>query len=146
MPPRPAILLGLAGLLPALLACVIALAGPVEWSARAATVCATYDATVLSFLGGAWWGMGARGGAGLPPIGPVLVAGVLPALAAWAALLIDRGAGLMLIGLLFLGTLSGDAWLQRAGLAPDWWMRLRVPLSVAMGAVALVLGAATLRR
>lgn len=139
-------LLGAAGLLPALFACVIALAGPVEWRGHAATVCATYDAIVLSFLGGAWWGFGARSGGNLPPVGPVLVAGVLPALAAWASLLIDRGGGLMLIGLLFLATLSGDAWLQRAGLAPDWWMRLRVPLSVAMGAVALVLGAATLQQ
>lgn len=139
-------LLGAAGLLPALIACVIALVGPVEWSARAATVCATYDATVLSFLGGAWWGLGAGGGHNRPPIGPVLIAGVLPALAAWAALLIDRGGGLMLIGLLFLATLSGDAWLARAGLAPEWWMRLRVPLSIAMGVVAIVLGAAVTRQ
>ena len=60
-------------------------------------------------------------------------ASVLPSLAGWAALLLDRGAGLMALGLLFLVVLPGDLWLARAGLAPGWWMRLRVPLSVGHG-------------
>lgn len=130
--------------MPALAACVTVLLGPVEWHAEAATVCATYDATILSFLGGAWWGIAARAG-GVRPLGPVLIASVLPALAAWGALLIPRGGGLMLIGLLFLVALSGDAWLQRARLAPQWWLKLRVPLSIGMGALAMLVGAVTLR-
>lgn len=137
-------LLGLGGLLPALAACLVAIAGPVEWRGHAATVCATYDATILSFLGGAWWGLAARGD-GVRSLGTVLAVSVLPALAAWDALLIDRGGGLMLIGLLFLATLRGDAWLMRGRLAPAWWLRLRVPLSVGMAALALATGAATMR-
>ena len=141
-PPRPALLLGLGGLLPPLAACVVVLAGPVEWHATAATVCATYDAVILSFLGGAWWGLAARGD--LPrPLGGVLAASVLPALAGWCAMLIARTVGLMLLGLLFLVALSGDAWLARKRLAPAWWMRLRVPLSLGMAAIALVTGVAT---
>ncbi len=134
-------MLGLGGLLPPLAACVTVLAGPVEWRGDAAMICATYDAVVLAFLGGAWWGLAAREG-NPRPLGPILAASVLPALAGWGALLIDRMGGLMLLGLLFLSTLPGDVWLARSGLAPAWWLRLRVPLSVAMAVLALVTGAA----
>ena len=144
IPPRPALYLGLAGLLPVVGACVALLWGPVEWGPRAATVCATYAAVVLSFLGGAWWGMASAGTAPRPPAG-VFCASVLPSLAGWAALLMDRGAGLMTLGLLFLVVLPGDLWLARAGLAPGWWMRLRVPLSLGMGGLAIVAGAAVAR-
>lgn len=134
-------MLGLGGLLPALAACATLLWGPAVWSATAATVCATYDAVVLSFLGGAWWGLAA--GNGMPrPLAGVLAVSVLPSLAAWGALLLDRGSGLIALGLLFLVLLPGDLWLMRAGMAPSWWMRLRVPLSLGMGAVAIVSGAA----
>lgn len=124
---------------------VAVLAGPVEWRAAAATVCATYLAIILSFLGGAWWGLASRGasrGDWPRPIAAVLAASVLPSLAAWTALLIDRASGLMLLGLLFLAVLPGDAWLTRGGLAPAWWLALRVPLSLGMAALALVAGAA----
>ena len=134
-------LLGFAGLLPATAACLVAVAGPVEWRAEAATVCATYAAAILSFLGGAWWGLAARG-EWPKPMTAVLFASVLPSLAAWGALLMERGGGLMLIGLLFVGVLPGDAWLARAGLAPPWWLRLRVPLSLGMAALTLLTGGA----
>lgn len=133
-------LLGAAGLGPALLATVAVLCGPVEWRAAAATVCATYAAIILSFLGGAWWGLASRGGMPAPPAA-VLVASVLPSLAAWGALLLDRMSGLMLLGLLFLAVLPGDAWLARGGLAPAWWLSLRVPLSLGMAVLAVVAGA-----
>jgi len=143
-PPLPALALGASGLLPAFAACVAVLMGPVEWRASAATVCATYAAIILSFLGGAWWGLASRGDGGHWPRPPVAVfaASVLPSLAAWGALLLDRMSGLMLLGLLFLAVLPGDAWLARGGLAPAWWLSLRVPLSLGMAALAVVAGAA----
>lgn len=120
------------------------LAGPVEWRADAATVCATYAAIILSFLGGAWFGIVSREGApgGLTAI---LCVSVLPSLAGWASLLLDRGAGLVSLGLLFLAVLPGDFWLSKAGLAPSWWPRLRLPLSLGMALLALVAAAAVMQ-
>lgn len=132
-------LLGFAGLLPAAAAALALLFGPAQWHGLAATVCATYDAVILSFLGGAWWGI-ASGPDAAPGRGlaGVLAVSVLPSLAGWAALLLDRGSGLVALGLLFLVVLPGDFWLERGGLAPAWWTRLRVPLSVGMAALALL--------
>jgi hypothetical protein len=71
----------------------------------------------------------------------VLAVSVLPSLAAWAALLVEPVAGLTLLGLLFLVVLPGDAWLTRGRLAPVWWPRLRVPLSIGMAALSLIAAA-----
>jgi len=134
-------MLGIVGLVPAIAACVGVLWGPVEWRHDAATVCATYAAVILSFLGGAWWGLSSAGTAPRN-VSAALYASVLPSLAGWAALLMDVGSGLLVLGLLFLAILPGDYWLSRSGLAPAWWPRLRVPLSIGMAALALVAGAA----
>ena len=134
-------MLGAAGILPALATCVALLWGPVEWHHQAATVCATYAAVVLSFLGGAWWGIASRSPQGFS-LAATFSASVLPSLAGWGALLLDRGSGLMALGLLFLVVLPGDLWLARTGMAPQWWPRLRVPLSLGMAALSLVSGAA----
>lgn len=115
--------------------------GPVEWRDVAATVSATYAAIILSFLGGAWFGIVSRDGAP-GKLGAVLSVSVLPSLAGWAALLLDRGAGLVALGLLFLAVLPGDFWLSKAGVAPSWWPRLRLPLSLGMALLALVAAAA----
>jgi len=138
-------MLGAAGLVPALAAAAAVLWGPEPWRATAATVCATYAAIILSFLGGAWWGIvSSDHPQGAPAVGRlagVFTMSVLPSLAAWGALLLQRPDGLLALGLLFLVVLPGDFWLSRAGLAPGWWPRLRLPLSLGMAAVALVTGA-----
>ncbi|MFN3287237.1 MAG: DUF3429 domain-containing protein [Sphingomonadaceae bacterium] len=142
-PPRPAALLGASGLLPAIAALVALLWGPVEWRGVATHALAAYAAIILSFLGGAWWGLGTGAeDSARPPLAAVLAVSVLPSLAGWAALLVDRVAGLTMLGLLFLVVLPGDAWLTRARLAPAWWPRLRVPLSLGMAALSLVAAAA----
>lgn len=136
-------LLGAAGLAPALIAVVATLWGPVEWRSAAAHAMAAYAAVILSFLGGAWWGLGSSGEASMrPPLAAVLMVSVLPSLAAWGALLVELVAGLTLLGLLFLVVLPGDAWLTRTRMAPGWWTRLRVPLSLGMSALSLVTAAA----
>lgn len=133
-------LLGIAGLLPAIAACIAVLWGLPDIRALGATVCATYAAIILSFLGGAWFGIVSAEGAPRR-VGAVFCVSVLPSLAGWAALLLDRGAGLMALGLLFLAVLPGDLWLSRNGIAPGWWPKLRVPLSLGMSALTLVAGA-----
>lgn len=109
-----------------------------------------YGAVILSFLGGIHWGFAlAPGnvgrGLGRAGVARHLAASVLPALLAWAALLVPvavaglpgapaLGCALLAGGL--LAVLLLDRWAARAAAAPSWWLSLRWPLSVT-GAVAV---------
>jgi hypothetical protein len=132
--PRSALLLGYAGLLPAVLLLVLAV--PEQWPGaqgyghmlRLAGF--GYAGVILSFLGGMWWG-GVSARPEARPFGLALGLAVVPALLAFATLgAFDAApaAGVILAAALLL-TLPVDAWLARGGTFPPWWMRLRVPLS-----------------
>ena len=101
---------------------------------------ATYGATILSFLGGIRWGAAVR-----EPRQDLVTAdyvfGVTPQLFGWGALFLpDPWRFLLLgIGILTLGPI--DRNLVARGLAPAWFGRLRLLLSVGAGA-ALFLAAA----
>jgi len=139
--PRAALILGFAGLLPTIAALAVVLGVP-EWRDGAARAGLAYGALIASFVGGAWWGLAAvrADGARLPRL---LSISVLPSLIAWPTLLVPAPAGLIVLGLLFATLLPTDRRLLREGLAPGWWMGLRLPLSLGMaalhGAAALVL-------
>ena len=90
---------------------------------------------ILAFLGGIWWGVALirseRDGLGGPlalAIAPTIVALLIAALSGWMP-----GTGAVLLGLAIVATLLVDNGLARRGLVPVWWMRLRVPLSLALG-------------
>jgi hypothetical protein len=56
---------------------------------------------------------------------------VLPALAGWAAIFsFQPPAALFALAGALMATLAVDALLVRRRLAPGWWMKLRVPLSL----------------
>jgi hypothetical protein len=140
--PRAAWLLGLAGLLPsaAMLAAMILLP---DRRGSAAAAGLAYGALIASFVGGAWWGLAARGGAAAQP--RLLALSVLPSLIAWPALLLPPATGLLLLAVTFAALLPTDRRLVAAGVAPHWWMALRQPLSLGMAglhAAAAVLMAA----
>lgn len=102
-----------------------------------------YSAAILSFLGGARWGMAVRE-APLAPNAVVLVLSVFPALIAWVALLIGFQPGsalLMLIGA-FGAHLLWDLAAVQTGEAPGWYRPLRTFATI--GAV-LALAAAYAR-
>jgi hypothetical protein len=130
--------LGIAGLLPSLVAVALLLL-PVarEVQQLAAQAGAVYAAIILSFLGGTWWGLAAR--ASDVPAGTWVLA-VLPSLAAWALLMALAPARIVAIGVLLLVCLMVDRLLVAQGIAPAWWMRLRIPLSLALGASTILLG------
>jgi hypothetical protein len=90
----------------------------------------TYAAIILSFLGGTWWGFVSKEER---PSWILLGISVLPALAGWAAIFSFQppAALFALAGALVL-TLVVDALLTAWRLAPGWWMRLRVPLSIGL--------------
>ncbi len=135
--PAAARTLGAAGLLPAA-AAVIGAASPADWGVGrfAVEAGALYAALILSFLGGTWWGLAARaGGGGFSLFGLA----VLPSLAAWALLPWLSPWRIAALGVLLMASPAVDRLLVARGLAPGWWLGLRVPLSLGLGGLTLLL-------
>ena len=128
--PRPALLLGSAGLLPSL-AMPVMLASGDGAAAFALQAGPAYGALIASFIGGAWWGLAANKAEGAV-LTRWLVLSVLPMLAAWVALLLPPQAGLLMLAVIFALLPLADRAAQAGALAPDWWWRLRLPLSLLM--------------
>ncbi len=137
IPPAP-LVLGLGGLIPFWVLALGVLAGGAAGfgPGRLALALAAYGAIIVSFLGGIRWGFAVREGDG----GLQYAISVLPALLAWAALAAPSPWRLALLGLLALALWPADVALVRAGIAPAWFGRLRMILSLGAGA-ALLLGA-----
>ena len=131
--------LGLAGLIPFWALAVARVTGwpPGLPPGTVDVLLATYAATILSFLGGIRWGAALRPPGGVP-VATDYVFGVLPQLFGWGALFLPgpwRFAALGL-GILVLGPI--DRNLVARGLAPAWFGRLRVILSLGAGAALFV--------
>ncbi len=142
--PLAALLLGLGGVIPfawgALTILVPALG---DWSLATLgtrftgrTLLVVYGTVILCFMSGTIWGFatragGARNAQGRPGgEGRGLHAALLFALsnvpALWAFFV---GFSALALALGFVALLALDAHAQREGLAPPWWMRLRVLLT-----------------
>lgn len=133
--PRAALLLGLAGLIPFLWGAITAVLPDLGlWTARTIGprfagpyVGLFYGAVILSFMSGVLWGFATKAS------GPVATTGyalsVVPAL--WAFFMTGGGptsAGINLIAG-FIGLLGLDWLFWKQGLAPAWWMSLRLLLT-----------------
>lgn len=139
--PRPALWLGLAGLIP-----FVGLAAlswiPGEQTSWASALLTGYGVVILSFMGGCRWGLAA---AGLGEGASVMALGisVLPALYAWMVALLPDSQAQPLLAMGLLALLAADLRLARTGGAPAWWPSLRWPLSLGaagslfVGAVAI---------
>lgn len=136
--PHPALLFGAAGLLPALACLGVALAGPPAWRDAAFLLATIYAGVILSFLGGAWWGLSCAPGAH-PSLAQLLLFSVAPPLAAWAAIYFLTRASLIVMAILFVASLVMDRRLLQLGLAPPWWFDLRLPLSAGMAILSLLI-------
>ncbi|MEO1688206.1 MAG: DUF3429 domain-containing protein [Pseudomonadota bacterium] len=139
--PRPALWLGLGGLIPFAALAAAAHLAPSPWDFRALAFQAGYGASILSFMGGCRWGFAAaevdEEGASWWRMGVA----VAPALLAWVSLMASPAAGALVCALGLLALFAADVSLTRAGGAPTWWPALRLPLTV--GAVlGLLVGAA----
>lgn len=87
-----------------------------------------YGAVILSFMSGVLWGFATKAERSQAATGYAL--SVLPAL--WAFFMTGGGpssAGIYLIAG-FIGLLGLDLMFARWGLAPPWWMPLRVLLTI----------------
>jgi putative flippase GtrA len=130
-PPPFAVTLGASGAIPFVALAVAAWVVEPPLALWIAGAAATYGAVILSFIAGAHWGF-----ASLGPIGNEAAArrllgfSVVPSLLGWAALLLPSPWPLPVLAAAFLAVLALDRSAASRGLAPPWWMRLRVPLSV----------------
>lgn len=146
--PRPALLLGLAGLIPFLWSAATHLSPALSaWAGQFLTpmflgayVGMTWGTVVLCFLSGVLWGFATKAEGREASIAYSL--SVIPAL--WGFVMVsdasDSSAIFLAAG--FVGLLLLDATFQAWGLAPRWWLRLRVMLTVvALACIALPLQA-----
>lgn len=136
--PRPALVLGWAGVIP-FAALTAALLARIDLPLAPVPALVGYGCAILSFMGGAQWGLAVRSPDDADArLAPYAIC-VLPALLAWCALFLPWRAGLLGLALGFVGLLSYDLWTVRHGRAPPWYGRLRLQLT---SAVVLLLAAA----
>ncbi|MFC7053395.1 DUF3429 domain-containing protein [Hansschlegelia quercus] len=138
--PELPLALGLAGLAPFIgLALCVALGAPPFWDVAPAMALLGYGATILSFLGGAHWGLALR-----HPNGSLraklYVGAMAPPLWGWAGLIVGGSIGLamMVVGLVVHGAVDG-AFATRFA-APRWYGRLRLLLA-ALATVSMIAAA-----
>lgn len=121
--PRPALLLGLAGLLPFFAGVFALWLGIGPSTTTTVTIAIAYAASILAFMAGVQWGGVVAGDA--TRMWARLLLSVTPALLAWLVLLIPAGKALMLALSGFGMVLAVDIWWQRHGWWPAWYLRLR---------------------
>ncbi|MFM7335760.1 MAG: DUF3429 domain-containing protein [Tabrizicola sp.] len=146
--PRPALLLGLAGLLPFLWSAATHMSPALASAAGqflspmflGAYVGLTYGTVILSFMSGVLWGFATKTEG--REAGVAYTLSVIPAL--WAFFMVTDASETSRIFLAagFVGLLLLDGTFQVWGLAPRWWLRLRVMLTVVvLACLAIPLGA-----
>lgn len=138
--PNAARYLGYAGLLPfiatALGACL--LEGQAQIASERALL--SYAAVILSFMGAVHWGLAIRPTEATPTVDPsrMLIISVVPALIAWSALAMAPATALLVMTVAFVALASIDHRYTADGIAPRWYWRLRLPLTVVVVVCLLV--------
>lgn len=143
--PRAALLLGLAGLIPFVWGAATYLSDQIgTWGVHslgprfvAPFVLLNYGQIILAFMSGVLWGFATRAEGQQAALGYVL--SVIPAL--WVFFTIGAGPTASAIYMIagFVGLLGLDWTFWRQGLAPEWWMRLRLLLTAVVVACLSVL-------
>ena len=124
--PRIALLLGAAGALPFLALAAATVLAPPPYSFTAEILLTGYGIAILSFMGGVHWGLAMRDGRTAQ-----YGISVLAALYAWPALLLGTAGGWLYLAAGFVLLFGFDAWAQRRDWTAPWYLRLRLPLSLA---------------
>lgn len=134
--PRVPLLLGLAGLIPFLWGALTLVSDPLAAFGAETLgprfigpyVGLAYGTVILAFMSGVLWGFATKAEGQVAATGYAL--SVIPAL--WAFLFVGGGPTSAAINLIagFVGLLGLDWLFWKQGLAPRWWMALRVMLTV----------------
>lgn len=136
--PAPALALGLAGLIPFLYGAAAAISPGLAmeaWPPRG--VLEVYGVIILAFMAGCLWGFGAKAGADL---WRWLSLSVIPAIALFFGVIVGDSDLLIVLVAGFPALLAFDFAFARAGVAPGWWMPLRILLTIVVTA-CLAIGA-----
>lgn len=101
----------------------------------------SYCAIILSFLGGIRWGLGMVFRDGGSPRD--LVASCIPPLVGWAAVFAPAPFAFALFAAAFAAQGAWDAFAAHSGMAPGWYGRLRILLTVLVVAAMVLAFLAT---
>jgi Protein of unknown function (DUF3429) len=145
--PTPALAVGLAGLVPFAYGVVMLFAAPDTLPTLdllpsdregAVFLLERFGAAILGFMGGCLWGFASAPGRrpGLVP----LAASAVPAFLAFAAIRDNPALSCVWLAFGYVVLQGIDVLFQRAGIAPDYWLSLRLPLTA--GVVACLLAGA----
>jgi len=130
--PRAALWLTAAGFLPFLALSLGTFLLPPFDQPRAEVGLMLYGAVILSFLGGIQWGLEmSRQGtvAGAPSLTRLGIS-VLPSLWAWACVAMPFMYGTLGLAAGLGAMLAYDVYAVRKGMAPPWYPRLRIPVTL----------------
>jgi hypothetical protein len=127
--PAPARILGLSGLIPFVGLAALSLIGPEGWRDTVLKALAYYGATILAFMGGCRWGFAAAG-LGEGPSLKLLGLSVIPSLWAWLSLMLPPPFEKEMLALGLVLLYAADVALKLEGGSPEWWLRLRLPLTL----------------
>lgn len=132
--PRPALILGLAGLIPFLYGALSMLVPGTAglgrlWSPNhtGLALLQIYGIVILCFMAGVIWGFATRAEGRQATLFYAL--SVLPAIFVFLTAFAQPRPSLVMLILAFLSLLAVDASAARQGLSPSWWMRLRLLLT-----------------
>ncbi|MBH2034016.1 MAG: DUF3429 domain-containing protein [Pseudomonas sp.] len=130
-PPRLAILLGYAGLIPFISGAIGIWITPPAWRTDVLTALLHYAAVILAFMGAIHWGLAMARERQDDAAHRQLGLSVLPALLGWLAISSGLPALLALALLIsgFIGLYLADVHAVKLELAPRWYTALRKPLT-----------------
>lgn len=139
--PRPAHLLGVFGLTPFVAGCAAIWLTGADRPTWLTTAFVGYGAVIIAFMGAIHWGL-AMALERAP--GRIYLHSIWPALAGWCAILLPPLAGIALLIAAFAAVYALDRRTVSAAFAPSWYLRLRLPLTLAVTALLAAGGAAML--
>lgn len=131
-PPKLALLLGYAGLIPFISGALGIWVTPEGWRVVVLRALLDYSAVILAFMGAIHWGLAMRAENAGEAAQMQLGLSVVPPLLGWLAISggMPTSLALPLCLLAFAGLYAADMRAVRLGLAPQWYPALRRPLTI----------------
>ena len=147
-PPKLALLLGYAGLVPFVSGALGIWITPEGWRVVVLEALLDYAAVILAFMGAIHWGLAMRAENAGEPAQIQLGLSVIPPLLGWLAISggMPTSFALPLCLLAFGGLYAADLRAVKLGLAPHWYPSLRRPLTIIVCLSLLVAWASVLLR
>jgi hypothetical protein len=143
--PYPALVVAVAGLLPFLYGALLVLSPPGTWPTiglfppdadGGVALLERFGAVILGFMGGCLWGFASAPGR-VPGLA-VLAVSAVPAVLAALAIRPVPALSCIWLAFGFVVLQAIDVAMQRAGVAPAYWLSLRLPLTALVIACLLV--------